>query len=36
LNEKQAIVLVLLLSLGLGGMIWGLVLGIRYALVLIF
>jgi hypothetical protein len=36
LIEKQAIVLVLLLSLGLWGMIWGLVLAIRYALVLIF
>jgi hypothetical protein len=34
LNEKQAIVLVLLLSLGLWAMIWGLLLAIRYALAL--
>jgi hypothetical protein len=32
LNNKQAIVLVLLLSLGLWAMIWGLLLAIRAAL----
>jgi hypothetical protein len=36
LNKKQAIVLVLLLSLGLWVMIWGLLLAIRSALGLIF
>jgi hypothetical protein len=35
LNQKQAIVLVLLLSLGLWAMIWGLLLAIRPALGLI-
>jgi hypothetical protein len=36
LNQKQAIVLVLLLSLGLWAVIWGLLLAIRSALQLIF
>jgi hypothetical protein len=36
LNQKQAIVLVLLLSLGLWAVIWGLLLAIRSALQLIY
>jgi len=35
LNQKQALLLILLLSLGLWAVLWGLFLAIRYVLALI-